>query len=117
MARFINTKDFHGLGLCYQIDQMIAYYLDLKVEFIYDTRATEIFNWSIRYLEQLRIAIGKDVRFDYLQMQNKIDRMYKLDRQLTGVLINMDFVDTDFPNRGFLKMELWKNNKRFEICT
>jgi orotidine-5'-phosphate decarboxylase len=108
MARLSRINDFNEQGLLYQLDVMINEYSRLKAEYLYDSRAQEIFSWSIDHLKKLRIAIGKDVRFDYLQIQKIVDELYKSDNQITGVYILFDFKCVDIPNRAILRCKLKK---------
>lgn len=58
----------------------------------------------------IKRLVERNPRFNWNFIQDEIDRLYKKDTSLTGVIIMLDYKDFKTPNRASIKVNLTKNN-------
>lgn len=91
MARLEHNFDFPNGNLKALIEKLIYQTKYLKGEYLSDTRAQEIFNWYLDKLKILKKLVSRDVRLNYLQIQEEMDRLFKIDPYSDGFNIILSY--------------------------
>jgi len=105
-----------------QIKNDILYHLDEMEKEIYISKTIYTKNqnflgtldWFLNKRFIIKDLISKDPRFDWMVIQNEMDRLYKVDPYLTGYSIQFDFKESIQTNRALIKVNLTKNIKDHE---
>lgn len=58
----------------------------------------------IEKIEMLIRLVKVNVRFDWLKIQNEMDRLYKIDNSLTGYNIHFDFKESKESKRALIRI-------------
>ncbi|WP_055436948.1 hypothetical protein [Lacinutrix algicola] len=82
----------------------------LRAKFNYDNTSLDFFNWLDDKVDLISKVSKTEVRFNYLVIQNEMDRLYKLDPTITGYNITFDFVKTNDPFRAKFNLLISKTN-------
>ena len=64
-----------------------------------DQNFTRILDWHLKKISIIENLISSDPRFEWKEIQNEMDRLFKVDPELTGYDIQFDFKESDPPNR------------------
>lgn len=72
----------------------------LKIDRITDVILLRFLAYFISEIEKLKVIISVNPRFEWELLQEEIDRLYSLDKNLTGINIQLNWKDGE--NRGFL---------------
>ena len=93
----------------------IIYHLDEMEKGIYISQTT--FNRSLSFvrildgfledISKIKNLISINQRFEWKAIQNEMDRVYKIDSNLTGYTILFDFKESAFPNRARISVNLF----------
>ncbi len=78
----------------------------LRIERITDLNLRRFLENQQKELDNLKTVIIQKPRFKYDVIQHEIDRLYKIDNNLTGIIIYLDWKDGD--NRAFFKHRIKK---------
>ena len=72
---------------------------------------SELLMFLSNNLKQVNEFVNKDVRFNYLSIQNGIDNLHKEDSSISTVLIHLNFKDVEEKNEhiGHLKFKIRKS--------
>lgn len=88
------------------LDRMIKEIERLKVDRMTDLHLYRFLQNLIIELEDLKTLIVKRPRFKFEIIQQEIDRLYKIDNNLSGIRIYLDWKDGE--NRAFFKHKIQK---------
>ncbi len=78
----------------------------LKIERMRDYSLVRSLNYFQIENEKIRTLINENVRFDYVQIQNEIYRLYAQDKNLTGIILKLSWREGE--NFGFIKGKIGK---------
>lgn len=78
----------------------------LRVERITDLNLRRFLENQQKELDNLKTTIVQKPRFKYEEIQQEIDKLYKIDTNLTGIVIYLDWKDGN--NRAFFKHRIKK---------
>jgi len=68
----------------------------------------------IEKIEMIKRIQQVEIRFDYLIIQDEMDRLFKEDNSLTGCTINFDFKESENPNRALIQVKKIKEDEKGE---
>ena len=77
-----------------------------KIDRITDSFLLKFLDYILHELDKVKITIENNPRFMWVQIQKEIDRLYALDKNITGVTIQLDWKDGN--NRAFFKHRIKK---------
>lgn len=66
-----------------------------------------ISDWLLNKINIIKNLASIDPRFDWKIIQNEMDRLYKVDPDLSGYNIQFDFKEDTNPNRALIKVDLF----------
>ena len=72
-----------------------------------DQNFTRILDWHLKKISIIENLISSDPRFEWKEIQNEMDRLFKVDPELTGYDIQFDFKESVKPNRALIKVNLF----------
>jgi len=72
-----------------------------------DQNFTRILDWHLEKISIIENLTSSDPRFEWKEIQNEMDRLFKVDPELTGYNIQFDFKGTEPPNRALIKVNLF----------
>jgi len=72
-----------------------------------DQNFTRILDWHLKKISIIENLITSDPRFEWKEIQNEMDRLFKVDPELTGYDIQFDFKESDPTNRALIKVDLF----------
>ena len=78
----------------------------LRVERIADLNLRRFLERLQKELNDIKLVIVQNPRFKFDEIQQEIDRLYKIDNNLTGIIIYLDWKDGN--NRAFFKHRINK---------
>ncbi|APG66322.1 hypothetical protein LPB136_13485 [Tenacibaculum todarodis] len=82
------------------IERMLTEIERLKIDRITDVILLRFLTYFISEIEKLKIIISSNPRFEWFFLQEEIDRLYSMDKNLTGINIQLNWKDGE--NRAFL---------------
>ncbi len=82
------------------IERMLTEIERLKIDRITDVILLRFLTYFISEIEKLKIIISSNPRFEWILLQEQIDRLYSMDKNLTGINIQLNWKDGE--NRAFL---------------
>jgi hypothetical protein len=88
------------------IDRLSTEIARFKVDRITDTFLLKFLDYCLSEIEKIKTTIDKNPRYEWVEIQEEIDRLYTLDNNLTGMIIYLDWKDG--LNRGFYKHRINK---------
>lgn len=65
----------------------------------------------VENIEMIKKLAQAEVRFDWLKIQDEIDRLFKDDNSITGYIINFDFKESEKPNRCMIPVKIIKEDE------
>ena len=109
--KVIGSDDFSQMD----ITSDILYHLKEMEKEIYisqtiynkDQNFLRILDWHLNKIAIIENLISSDPRFEWKVIQNEMDRLFKVDPELTGYTIQFDFKESEFPNRALIKINLF----------
>ena len=78
----------------------------VRIERIRDVLLLRFLDFLKSELEKIKLIIVSNPRFDYVNIQEEIDRLYAKDPNITGIILHLDWKDGD--NRAFYKHRIKK---------
>ena len=66
-----------------------------------------ILDYHLNKISIIENLISNNPRFDWMLIQNEMDRLFKVDPELTGYDIQFDFKESSKPNRALIKVNLY----------
>lgn len=72
-----------------------------------DQNFLRILDWHLKKISIIENLITSDPRFEWKEIQNEMDRLFKVDSELTGYDIQFDFKESDPTNRALIKVDLF----------
>ena len=66
-----------------------------------------ILDWHLDKITIIENLISRDPRFNWKIIQNEMDRLFKVDPELSGYNIQFDFKESEHPNRALIKINLF----------
>ena len=66
-----------------------------------------ILDYHLNKISIIENLISSNPRFDWILIQNEMDRLFKVDPELTGYDIQFDFKESSKPNRALIKVNLF----------
>ena len=66
-----------------------------------------ILDYHLNKISIIENLISNNPRFDWMLIQNEMDRLFKIDPELTGYDIQFDFKESSKPNRALIKVNLY----------
>ena len=72
-----------------------------------DQNFLRILDWHLKKISIIENLISSDPRFEWKEIQNEMDRLFKVDPELTGYDIQFDFKESEPPNRALIKVDLF----------
>ncbi|QXP72125.1 hypothetical protein H0I29_08695 [Polaribacter sp. R2A056_3_33] len=75
-----------------------------KIDRITDKFLLKFLDYVLSELDKVKIAIENNPRFIWVQIQEEIDRLYALDKSITGITVQLDWKQGG--NRAFYKLEI-----------
>lgn len=95
----INTKFVqNGLVILKRLSTEITRF---KTDRITDNLLLKFLDYTLSELDKVKIAIENNPRFIWVQIQEEIDRLYALDKSITGITVQLDWKQGG--NRAFYK--------------
>lgn len=93
--------------ILYHLDEMEKEIYNSKTIFNRDQNILRTLDWFLNKKSIIKDLISKDPRFDWVVIQNEMDRLYKIDPYLTGFNIQFDFKESIKKNRALIKVNLF----------
>ncbi|WP_370227194.1 hypothetical protein [Mesoflavibacter sp.] len=109
MRKLYKTEEFPVCEIQKLVNDVNSHINHIKNNYSYDAKSSELLNWISEKLNSISKIARREVRFDYLFIQSEIDKLYKKDNTLTGVVLILNFKKLKSHNRGFLEFNLTKN--------
>ncbi|MUH34788.1 hypothetical protein D9O36_02940 [Zobellia amurskyensis] len=103
MMDFKDSRAFTENRLVDRLDKLIEHHQDMKLKYPEDSDANNHFEWNIKELNLIRKMVVFNPRFMWKEVQKIMDAAYLEDKSITGFTWFFDFVETDLPNRAFIK--------------
>ena len=72
-----------------------------------DQNFVRILDYHLNKISIIENLISNNPRFDWMLIQNEMDRLFKVDPELTGYDIQFDFKESVKPNRALIKVNLF----------
>jgi len=72
-----------------------------------DQNFLRILDWYLKKISIIENLISSDPRFEWKEIQNEMDRLFKVDPELTGYDIQFDFKESEPSNRALIKVDLF----------
>ncbi|MCH3881711.1 hypothetical protein [Tenacibaculum aquimarinum] len=82
------------------IERMLTEIERFKIDRITDDILLRFLTYLISEVEKLKIIISSNPRFEWVLLQEEIDRLYSMDKNLTGINIQLNWKDGE--KRGLL---------------
>ncbi len=76
-----------------------------------DQNFLRILDWHLKKISIIENLITSDPRFEWKEIQDEMDRLFKVDPELTGYDIQFDFKESDPTNRALIKVDLFNKKK------
>ena len=102
MRQFLNNNQFTTDGILYRLDKTIDHIQFLKEKYPEDREANKNFNWILEELTIIGSLVRYNPRFGWSEVQREMDRIYKVDKSITGYHLILDFKQVDCPRRPFI---------------
>ena len=93
----------NGLVIIESLSTEIARF---KVDRITDNFLLKFLDYTTSELKKIQSTIENNPRFEWTMIQEEIDRLYSLDKNLTGIDVRLEWKDGG--NRGFFKYKINK---------
>lgn len=93
MSRLNHRSNFMEHNLNQLINKTLEQCTHLQGEYMLDSKALEIFGWFEHKLLKVKNLVNKDIRFNYLAIQDEMDLKYKEDPEIGGYIIYLRFND------------------------
>lgn len=77
-----------------------------RIDRLNDDLLLKFLDYLILELDKIKIAIENNPRFQWVLIQEEIDRLYSEDKNLTGINIQLNWKDGE--NRGYLNYKINK---------
>ena len=98
-----NKFVLNGLVIIERLSTEIARF---KIGRITDNLLLKFLDYVLSELDKIKITIEKNPRFIWVQIQEEIDRLYALDKSITGITVQLDWKQGG--NRAFYNLEINK---------
>ncbi|RLJ60773.1 hypothetical protein CLV86_2834 [Lacinutrix venerupis] len=110
IAPKLNSQFFENFHLNDSIDRLEEIMNTNLKEYYLSNDVKEFIIYCLNQLKKIKWFVKNEIRFDYISIQNEMDRLYKEDSSITGYNIVFDFEITKNPNRAKFKVQKLKTN-------
>ncbi len=97
------SKDLSN-DIIYQLEQTQADLYRMQIANNRNTIVSKSIDIIIERFEMIKKLTQANIRFDWLKIQDEMDRLYKEDNSLTGYNILFDFKESKESNRALIKL-------------
>lgn len=95
----VQNQDFSS-DLLYQLKELEIQILNSQTTHSRNESVFRTFDYLLQKLKFIYRLFNQPIRFNWLQIQLEMDRLYKNDPTLTGYIFFFDFINTEAVNRG-----------------
>jgi hypothetical protein len=88
------------------LERVLVELENLKIERITDVTLRRNYENLIAEVENVMTLINQNPRFDWVLIQNEIDRLFNIDKNLTGVILKLNWREGE--NWAFIKGKIGK---------
>ena len=88
------------------LERVLVELENLKIDRITDVTLRRNYENLISEVENVMTLINQNPRFDWVLFQNEIDRLFNIDKNLTGVILKLNWREGE--NWAFIKGEIGK---------
>jgi hypothetical protein len=108
MSSFFKQHGFSIEQVEYQLREISNQIAFMRTKHPMDIEANQFFEWCLKKHEIIFGLVQYNPRFGWAEIQNEMDRLFRLDRKLTGFQLNLNIVDTEKPNKAIIERNISK---------
>lgn len=110
MTDRIYSKDFSN-DIYYHLEQLECDLLRMQMDNNRNFILSRSIDVLVSKIKMIKNLIQNEPRFNWNLIQSEMDRLFSLDKSLTGYNILFDFSDTKNPNRALIPVQLFDKPK------